>query len=209
MELLQQTINYRHPLYVEFFPDDVLTREFEKNLAEQAMPYMKPVLGHIKPVGTKGGGGIAGCCSSRARSTSVIPPLLRTLRTYLRTYLLILLLTLLLTLLLACLLTLLLACLQPSRVCSRPSRTSCMSSGRTPRRPSSRPFGRRQTQVPRRRRRTLTVHEPPLGDVWETSRGDESAHAQSTLWHASGLSAHFFPRLLETCVLAGLTVLKR
>ena len=70
MEMLQQTINYRHPLYVEFFPDDVLTREFEKNLAEQAMPYMKPVLDHIKPVGTKGGGGIAGCCSSRARSTS-------------------------------------------------------------------------------------------------------------------------------------------
>ena len=37
MELLQQTINYRHPLYVEFFPDDVLTREFEKNLAEQVL----------------------------------------------------------------------------------------------------------------------------------------------------------------------------
>ena len=37
MDLLQQTINYRHPLYVDFFPDDVLTREFEKNLAEQGL----------------------------------------------------------------------------------------------------------------------------------------------------------------------------
>ena len=53
MELLQQAINYRHPLYVEFFPDDVLTREFEKNLAEQATlyPCSQYLLDHITPVG--------------------------------------------------------------------------------------------------------------------------------------------------------------
>jgi len=59
MELLQQTIHYRHPLYVDFFPDDVLTREFEKNLAEQATLYpcsQYYLLDHITPVGNVGEG---------------------------------------------------------------------------------------------------------------------------------------------------------
>ena len=186
MELLQQTINYRHPLYVDFFPDDVLTREFEKNLAEQATLYpcsQHYFLDHVTPVGNVGegrpggwergvgvwggwerrGGGLAGCCTCRARSR--VPRDTRT------TYY-----VLLLTWALAHFAHLTHSRSQPSRVCSRPSRTSCSSSGRTPRGPSSRPSGRRQTLAPRRGRRTLTVHEPPLGDVMVSVGAKREAH---------------------------------